>query len=109
VDVPGLLVGTALVLTGVGLLWTAWRGSQSLPVLGRRSAAGERAEEPVPGRLSAAAGPLGLGGAVVAAGGVAVITTGWDPIGVSAATIALVVGVAALGVAAVAAVRAGRP
>lgn len=90
----GLLAGLGLVLVGAGLLWLAWRGSQHHL----------RPE----GAFEAAAGPLGLGGGVIATCGVGVLAVGLDVIGVTLSVIALVALVVSTVVAAVVGRRAAR-
>jgi hypothetical protein len=102
-DFAGLLVGGAIALTGVWFVWLAWQGSRgaiSQPgVTRRRSPDGSGWAK----ACEAAAGPIGVGGGVAAAGGLAVMATGLDTVG----WIVSIGAIAAVGIAAVAGVVVG--
>lgn len=85
----GLLAGAALALVGAALVATAWLGSQ-------------HRLRPT-GAFEAAAGPLGVGGGVVATCAVGVLASGLDTIGVALVVIALAALVVSVGVAGIAA------
>jgi hypothetical protein len=91
--VDALLIGAALMCGGAALLWVAWRGSQrrlppsSLVGVRLRSTTGD--EQRWYAAHEAAAGPLGLGGAVGAMFGFGVVVTGLDTVGLVLASVAL--------------------
>lgn len=107
-----LLVGLALVLGGAAVLWISWAGSQGSlrpnGVVGLRLPATRRSDDAWFAAHRAAAGPLGVGGAVLLASGVGVLFTGFDLIGQALALVSLVVALAAICVAVLVAVRAAR-
>ncbi len=100
------------MIIGASELWVCWLGSQRrlapnrfvgirLPVTRASDEAWYVAHE-------AAAGPLGIGGAIAAACGAAVLVTGLDLVGVVVAALGAVALLTATSVATVAAVRAAR-
>jgi hypothetical protein len=90
----GLLVGVALALVGAALVGTAWLGSQ-------------QKLRPTDA-FAAAAGPLGVGGGVIATCAVGVLASGLDEIGVALSVIALAALVVSVGVAGIAVVSRDR-
>lgn len=108
-----LLTGAALMAAGLALLWLAWRGSQrQLPpgsFAGVRLRSTTRDDPAWFAAHEAAAGPLGLGGAVAAVFGLGVAVTGLDTVGLVLLGCAVVALLAGAGAGVAAAVRAARP
>ena len=109
----GAAVGGVLILGGAALLWIAWLGSQRrLPrnrVAGIRTRATLRSDAAWIAAHETAAAPLGLGGALTALAGLAVLVSGLDDvIGVAALVFAATVALSSVLVAARAGVAAAR-
>ncbi len=108
----GLIIGAVLILAGAALLWVAWAGSQgTLPpngFVGIRVPATRCSDAAWYAAHRAAAGPLGIGGAITATCGVGVLFAGFDVIGLVLALIALATTLSATGIATVVALRAAR-
>ena len=106
----GLLVGASLVVAGAVTVWLAWAGSQRTlapnGVVGIRLPATRRSDEAWYAAHQAAAGPLGVGGGVCVACGLAVLFTGLDVIGWSLVVVALAALTTAIGLATALALRA---
>ena len=108
----GLVVGVVLVIIGAAELWVCWLGSQRRlspnKFVGIRLPVTRASDEAWYVAHEAAAGPLGIGGAIAAACGAAVLVAGLDLVGVAVAALGAVALLTATSVATVAAVRAAR-
>lgn len=107
----GLIAGAALVLAGSALTWIAWLGSQRRlapnAVAGIRLPATRRSDDAWYAAHEAAAGPLGVGGGVTCACGLAAMFSGeLDVIGLVLVVIGLAALTTATGIATVVGLRA---
>ena len=100
------------MIIGAAELWVCWLGSQRRlapnRIVGIRLSVTRASDEAWYVAHEAAAGPLGIGGAIAAACGAAVLVTGLDLVGVVVAALGAVALLTATSVATVAAVRAAR-
>ncbi len=108
----GLLVGAALLLGGAALVWISWAGSQRAlrpnGWVGLRLPSTRRSDDAWYAAHQAAAGPLGVGGGVLLAGGAGVLFTGFDLIGQVLALVSLAAALTAIGLGVAVALRAAR-